>query len=62
MPPYPLTDFKIQKYHNELKFYGVYSRNSLSKIKDVAYIINLDKCKSVGTYFVAFYVNGNIVT
>ena len=28
MLPHPLTNFEIQKYHeNELKFNGVYSRN-----------------------------------
>ena len=31
MPPYPLTNFKIQKYYqNESKFNGVYSGNNLS--------------------------------
>ena len=39
----PLTHFEIQKYYeNEREFNGVYSRNNLSKIKDFAYIINLD--------------------
>ena len=34
MPPHPLTNFETQKYYqNEPKFNGVYSRNSLSKIK-----------------------------
>ena len=34
MPPHPLTNFVIQKhYENEPKF-NIYSRNSLSKIKD----------------------------
>ena len=44
MLPYPLTNFKIQKYYeNEPKFNGAYSRNYLSKIKDGAYIIKLDQ-------------------
>ena len=35
MPPHPLTNFVIQKhYENEPKFNDIYSRNSLSKIKD----------------------------
>ena len=36
MLPHPLTNFEIQKYHqNEPQFNGVYSRNNLSKtIKD----------------------------
>ena len=43
MLAHPLTNFKIQKYYqNEPKFNGSYSRNSLPKIKDGAYVINLD--------------------
>ena len=43
MPSYPLTNFEIQKhYQKEPKFNDVYSKNNLSKIKDGAYIINLD--------------------
>ena len=38
---------------------GVYSRNNLPKIKDGAYVINLDEFKSVGTHWIALYVNGN---
>ena len=36
MLPYPLTNFEIQKYHqNESRMNGVYSRNNmLEKIKD----------------------------
>ena len=50
MPHHPLTNFEIQKYYlKEQKFNGVYSRNNLSKIKDVAYTINLDKYESIGT-------------
>ena len=46
MPPNPLTNFEIQKYYqNEPKFCGIYLRNSLSKIKDGAYILNLDEYK-----------------
>ena len=40
-------------------FNGVYSRNDLPKIKDGAYGINLDELKSVGTDWIALYVNGN---
>ena len=44
MPPHPLTNFEIQKYYqNQPQFRGVYSRNNLSKMKDGAHIINLDK-------------------
>ena len=44
MPPHPLTSFKIQKYYqNEPRFNGTYLRKNLLKIKDEAYVINLDK-------------------
>ena len=44
MPPDPLTNFEIQKfYQNEPRFNGDFSRNNLPKIKDGAYIINLDE-------------------
>ena len=57
MPPYPLTNFEIQKYYqNETKFNGVNSRNNLPKIKDGAYVINLDEYKSTGNHRIALYV------
>ena len=43
MLPHPLTDFEVQKYQNEARFNRVYSRDNLTKIKDRAYIINLDE-------------------
>ena len=59
MLPHPLTTFEIQKYYqNKPKFNGVCSRNNLPKIKDGAYVINLDEYKSIGTHWIAFYVNG----
>ena len=63
MPPHLLTNFEIQRYyHNKPKFNGVYSRNNLPKIKDGAYIINLDKYKSIRTQWITLYVNGDNVT
>ena len=54
IPPYPLTNFEIQKYYqNEPKFNGVYSRDYLPKIKDGAYEINLDDYEPVGTHWIA---------
>ena len=42
--PHPFTNFEIYKYYqNELNFNGVYSRNNLFKVKDGAYVINLDE-------------------
>ena len=61
MPPHPLTNFEIQKYYQkEPRFNGVYSRDNLpKKIKDGAYVINLDDYADVGTYCIALYVKGN---
>ena len=60
MPPHPLINFEIQRYYqNEPKFNGLYSRNNLPRVKDGAYIINLNKYKSIGTHWKALYVNGN---
>ena len=63
MSSHPSTNFEIQKYYeNESKFNGVYSRNNLSKIKDGAYIINLDEYESIGAHCIALYVNDKNVT
>ena len=57
------TNFEIQKYHqNEPKFNGVYSRNNLPKMNDGAYVANIDEYESIGTYWIAIYVNGDNVT
>ena len=63
MPPQPLTNVKIQKYYqNEPRFNGVYSRNNLpKKIKDGAYVTNLDEYADVGTHWIALFCNGNEV-
>ena len=57
MPPHPLTNFEIQKYYqNEPRFNGVFSRNNLpKKIKDGAYVINLDEYADVGTHWIALF-------
>ena len=58
MPHHPLTNFEIQKYdQNEPKFNGFYSRNKLSKIRNGAYIRILDEYESIGTHWIALYVN-----
>ena len=58
MPPHPLTNFEIQKYYqNEPRFNGVFSRDNLPKIKNGAYVINLDEYSDVGTYWVALHVS-----
>ena len=63
MPPHPLANFEIQKYYqNEPRFNGAYSLDNLTKIKDGAYIINLDEYSDTGTHWVALDVNNNNVT
>ena len=63
MPPYPLSNFEIQKcYGNKPKFNGAHSRNNLSKIKDGAYIIHLDEYESIGTHWIALHVTDENVT
>ena len=61
MPPHPLANFEIQKYYeNEPRFIGVFSRNNLpKKIKDGAYVINLDEYTNTGTRFVALWCKKN---
>ena len=56
LPPHPLTNFEIQKYKNEPRFNGVFSRNNLpKKMKDGAYIINLDEYADVVTHWIALF-------
>ena len=58
MQPHPLINFEIQKYYqNEPRFNGVYSRDNLPKLKDGAYIINLDEYSDTGTHWVALHNN-----
>ena len=53
---------------NRIAFNGVYSRDNLpersptERIKDGAYIINLDEYSDIGTHWVALYVNNKTVT
>ena len=63
MPPHPLTNFEIQKYYeNEPRFIGAFSRdNMLRKIKDGAYVINLDEYADVSTHWIAFCNRSRIV-
>ena len=61
MKPHPLTNFEIQKYYeNESRFNGVFSRDNLpKKIKDGAYVINLDKYEGIGTHWIALFCKKN---
>ena len=62
--PHPLTSFEIEAcYQNEPRFNGVYSRDNLpDKIKDGAYVINLDEYSDTGTHWVALYVDNKTAT
>ena len=64
MPPHPLTNFEIQKYyHNEPRFNGVFSRDSLpNKMNDGVYVINLDECSDIERHWIALYSLNNNVT
>ena len=63
MPFYPLTNFEIQKYYQNVpKFNGVYWRNNFTKIKNGTFIIHLDEYKSIRTHWIALYMNGDNLT
>ena len=63
IPPHPLTNFEIQKFHqNEPRFNGVFSRNNLpKKIKDEGHVMNLDEYADVATHWIALFCNRNTV-
>ena len=64
LTPHPLTNFEKEAYfQNESRFIGVYSRDNLpNKIKDGAYVINLDEYSDIGTHWIALYKNNKTVT
>ena len=64
MTPHPLTNFEIEAYYqNEPRFNGVYSRDNLQvKVKDRAYLINLDDYSDIETHRIALYANNKTVT
>ena len=70
IPPHPLKNFEIQTYYqSEPRINEVYSRDNLpkkhsftEKIKDGAYVINLDEYFDIGTHWVALYINNKTVT
>ena len=64
MPPHPLTNFEIKEYYkNEPRFNGVFSRDNLpKKIKDGAYVANLDEYADVGTHWIALFCSRSEIT
>ena len=61
MQPHPLTNFETLKYYeNEPRFNGVFTRDNLpKKIKDGAYVINLDEYADVGTHWIVLFRKKN---
>ena len=61
MLPHPLINFEIQKhYKNKPGFNGIFWRKGLpKKIKDGAYVINLDEYAEVGTHGIDLFCNRN---
>ena len=52
---HPLTNFEIENYYQkEHQFNGLCLRNNLLKIKNGAYVINLDEYISIGTLLDTF--------
>ena len=63
MLPHPLSSFEIPKYYqNELEFNGVCSRNYFSKMKDGAYMINLEAYELIRIHWIVLYVKAESVT
>ena len=55
--------WNTKNYQNQPRFNGVYSRGNLPKIKDGAYVINLDEYSNIGNHWVALWIdNSNNVT
>ena len=55
---------KVSKYYEiDCRFNGVYSKHNISnKIKDGAYVINLDEYSDIGTPWIVLYALNNNVT
>ena len=64
MTPHSLTNFEIEAYYqNEARFNGVYCRDNLQiKVKDGAYVINLDDYSDIETHWIALYANNKTMT
>ena len=59
IPPHPLINFEIKAYYQNYGVLSILKRiiNLPHKIKDEAYVINLDEYSDIGTHWVALYVN-----
>ena len=55
---HPLNNIEITNYFKyEPRFNEVFSRNNLHRIKDGAYLINLDDKNSKGTHWVSLFID-----
>ena len=62
VPLHPLNNIEITNYINyKPRLNGVFSRNNLPRIKEGAYVLNLDDKKSKGTHWVALFIDRNLV-
>ena len=62
MLPHPFKKIEeLKHYQNEPKSNGIYSRNNLPKVKDGTYVTNFNEYKSIGTHWIALYVNAENV-
>ena len=53
----------MKYYENESRFNGVYSRDNLpNKLKDGAYVINLDEYSDIGTHWISLFLKNNDIT
>ena len=56
-----MNNVEITNYFKyEVRINGVFSRNNLPRIKDWAYVINLDDRNSKGTHWVSLFIDKNI--
>ena len=60
VPLNPLNNIKITNYlHYEPRLNGLFSRNNLPRIKDGAFVINLDDTDSKGKHWVSLLIDKN---
>ena len=60
VPLHSLINIKITKHFNyKPRFNGVFSRDNLPRIKDGAYVINLDDKQNKETHWVSLFIDKN---
>ena len=62
IPFHPFTNFEILNYFDEIKgFNRAFTRNNLPKLKNGAYVINLDHSKNTATHWIVIFMKNNEV-